>query len=123
MTSRWYLVKADLEDTASDLMTDLVEGEYYCTFLAKHPSDAKNSDDCSPYWPDWYCYLRYLVSDDIVIGDRVLFFPNIATDHKKYIQWGDRIQLAEGGCLLLGPFNFESVNKSNRTRNKIPLSI
>jgi len=63
------------------------------------------------------------VSDDIVFGDRVLFCPNIAPDHKKYIQWGVRVQLVDGSCLLIGPFNFESVKKSNRIRNIVPCSL
>ena len=71
MNSRWYLVQADVKITASDLMLDLVEGKYYCTFLAKYPFDAKNSDYCSFYWSDWYCYLRDLASDNILFGDRV----------------------------------------------------
>ena len=49
MTSRWYLVQADVKATASDLMTDLVQGEYYCTFLAKNSSDVQSSNNCSWY--------------------------------------------------------------------------
>jgi len=91
MTSRWYLVQAEIEATVSDIIPDLVKGEYYCTFLAKHPSDVKNSNNCSCYWPDWYCYLRDSVSNNIVFVDRVLFRPNITPDHNKYIQWVNRV--------------------------------
>ena len=97
MSSRWYLVQADTGATTSDLMSDLVEVEYYCTFLAKHPSDAKSSNNYSRYWPNWYCYLRDSVSDEIVFGDRVLFCPNTTPDHKRYLQWGDTVQLVTGG--------------------------
>ena len=104
-------------------MPDVVKGEYYCTFLAKNSSKVRNSDNCRCYWSDLYYYLRDLVSKDIVVGNRVLFHPNITLDHKKYIQWGDRVQLAVGGCLFLGPFNFESADKSNWTRNIVPYSL
>jgi len=123
ITSRWYLVQVDFEATTSDLMSDLVEGEYYCTFLAKHPSDVKSSDDCSWYWPNWYRYSRDLVNNEIVFGDSVFFCPNTTPDHEIYIQWGNRAQLVTGGFLLLGPFDFKSVDKSNRTRNIVPTSL
>jgi len=123
MICRWYLVQADVEATTSDLMLDLVKDEYYCTFLAKHPSDIKSSDDCSWHWPNWFHCSRDSVSDEIVLGDRVLFRPSITPDHERYIQWGDRVQLVAGGYLLLGTFDFELVDRSNWTRNIVPSAL
>jgi len=99
MTSRWYLVQANVESATSDLMSDLVEGEYYCTFLAKHPSDAKSSDDCSRYWPNWYRYSRDSLSDEIVFGYRILFFPNTMPNHNRYPMGG--YDAASGRRLLV----------------------
>jgi len=53
MTDRWYLIQANFETTTSNLMSDLVEGEYYCILLGKHSSNVKSIDNCSWYWPDW----------------------------------------------------------------------
>jgi len=93
MTKRWYLVQMDLEATASIVKPTLCEGEYYCTFLAKHPSNTKLSDDCSRWWPNWYRYSRDSVTDDIVFGDLILFHPNITPNHTKFIQWGNTVGL------------------------------
>ena len=122
MTKSWYLVQADLEATASIITSTTCTGEYYCTFLAKHPSDTKLSDDCSRWWPDWYRYSRDSITNDIVFGDRTLFLPNITPSHKKFIQWGDTVSLSSHDCCLLVRFNFMPIDESNHTRNKVQFS-
>ena len=116
-------MQTDLEATASTLMPNLLGGEYYCTFLAKHPSDTKFSNNCSRWWPDRYRYSKDSVTNDIKFGDRILFRPNVTPNPKKFIQWVDSIDLSLSSCCLIGPFNFEPVDKLNRTHNKVQFSL
>ena len=39
-------------------------------------------------------------------------------DSTIYIQWADTVTLRPASNVLLGPFNFEAISSSNRTRNK-----
>ena len=40
---------------------------------------------------------------------------------KRYVQWAATIPLIDvNSCYILVPFNFESINDSNRVRNIIP---
>ena len=123
MIRRWYLVQIDMETSTSIDAQCQTSGFYYSHFLAKHPSDAGKSDDSSRWWPDWYRYSRDSITDDVIFGDRVLFRPNITPDHSKYIQWGDLVNLKHKSCLLLGPFEFESLSPTNRTRQKVTSDI
>jgi len=38
---------------------------------------------------------------------------------EKYIQWATEIDLSEPSTTLAGPFNFEEITSTNRTRNKV----
>jgi len=49
MCSRWYLVQIDIESTMEVNPDVLLNGNYWCMFLAKHPADNKHSDE-------WYRY-------------------------------------------------------------------
>lgn len=119
MMNRWFLIQIDLESSASLHNDYAVQSLYYCTLLAKHPSDKRLSDEFSCWWPNWYRYSRDYVSNDIVFGDRILFRPNMAPHSIKYIQWADEVILHPASNILSGPFDFESISSSNRTRNKI----
>ena len=119
MMHRWFLIQVDTESSAMLRPDYALVSHYYCVFLAKHSNDKRLSDEFSRWWSDWYRYSRDTVSNDIVYGDRVLFRPNMSPDSTKYIQWADTITLRPASNILLGPFNFEAISSSNRTRNKI----
>ena len=122
MIRKWYLVQVDIEASAS-LRHDYAEaGVYYCSFLAKHPADKKMSDEHSRWWPDWYKYSRDSISNDIVFGTRILFRPSILPNSSKYIRWSDNLTLFSNDKLLHGPFNFEIISPTNRTRSKVSLA-
>ena len=99
-----------------------VSGSYYCSFLAKYPSNSKKSNDTSRCWPDWYRYTCDSMTNHIVFGDCILFWPNVVPSHKKYIQWGGSVNLLNEVCLLLGSFDFEVISPQIRTRCKIALN-
>ena len=94
-------------------------GIYYCNFLAKHPNDRNKNDEYSRFWPDWYEYNRHPTTDVIQYGKRILFPPHRTPGSKKYILWADEINLHSNINVLLGPFNFEQVSTTNRTRYKV----
>ena len=77
MRRQWYLVQVNLTATATLHTSHHENGHYYCEFLAKHPEDSDKSDADSRWWPDWYRYSYDSVSNDIVFGDRMLFWPNM----------------------------------------------
>ena len=68
-------------------------------------------------------FLPRLSTNDVVFGERVLFQPNITPNHSEYIQWGDIVNLNNKNCLLLGPFDFEALLSTNRTRQKVASDI
>ena len=121
MLRRWYLVQICMEATIEIEPQYLDSGKYYANFLAKHPGDANFSDEESRWWPDWYRYSRDS-SGDIVFGDRILFRPGIFPNSSKYIQWADTVDLSDPAVLLSGPFDFEPITSSNRTRSKVALT-
>jgi len=123
MLRRWYIVQIDLDASESFDTNYRVSGCYYCHFLAKHLSDISKCDDSGRWWPDWYCYSRDSVSNDIVFGDRILFCPNITPYHRKYIQWGDSVCLLDKECFMTGPFDFEPLSPHNRTRCKVASNL
>ena len=121
MLRRWYLVQICMEATIEIEPQYLDSGKYYANFLAKHPGDTNFSDEESRWWPDWYRYSRDS-SGDIVFGDRILFRPGIFPNSSKYIQWADTVDLSDPAVFLSGPFDFEPITSSNRTRSKVALT-
>lgn len=80
----------------------------------------KLSDEFSRWWPaDWYRYSHDSMTNSIIFGDRVLFRPSISPDSTKYIRWRDEIKLGDDDVILSGPFNFEKMSSTNRTRSKL----
>ena len=118
LRARWYLIQVDPESTATTNPDFKSNGRYYCTFLAKHPSDNHKSDEFSRFWPDWYKYTKDK-NGIISYGCRTLFAPHINPDHTKYIEWATEIQLHDRTNILLGPFDFEKITTTNRTRQKV----
>jgi hypothetical protein len=92
---------------------------YFCMFLARHPADKSKSDEFARWWPDWYRYSQCETTQQIMYGDRVLFRPSVIPNSEKIIQWATELALIEPSVRLSGPFNFESINENNRTRNKV----
>jgi len=123
MIRRWYLAQVDLEASISLDARYQTSGSYYCHFMTKHPSDAGKSDDLSLWWPDWYLYSRDEITNNVVLGDRTLFRLNISPDHSKYVRWGNRFNLKKDPSLLIGPFDFEPISPSNRTRQKVATKV
>jgi len=119
MLRRWFLIQICLDATSELEPNYLATSRYYAYFLAKHKDDATLSDEHSRWWPDWYRYTTDSVSGNIIFGDRILFRPNISPDPSEYIQWADTVSLAESSTLLVGPFDFEEISQTNRTRCKV----
>ena len=119
MRQRWYLVQIDMIATKELNPQWHSNSRYFCIFLARHPSDNSKSDEFARWWPDWYRYNRCKTTQQIIYGDRVLFRPSVIPNSEKFIQWATELNLNEPSVRLSGPFNFESINESNRTRNKV----
>jgi hypothetical protein len=116
---RWYLVNVDIAATTELNPNFSTNHRYFCSFLAKHNADRNKSDECSRWWPDWYEYSRCDITNEIIYGKRVLFRPNQLPDSTKYVEWGDVIDLSRPGNILHGPFAFEPLSDTNRTRCKV----
>ena len=116
---RWYLVNVDIVATTESNPNFRTNHKYFCSFLAKHHADHNKSDECSRWWPDWYEYTQCDTTQQIIYGKRVLFRPNQIPDSTKYIEWGDEIDLSEPDRILHGPFAFEPLSITNRTRCKV----
>ena len=120
MTFRWYLVQVDLDSSDALSTSETPSQSYFCSFLAKHPQDQFKSDEFSRWWPDWYEYSTCPDTDQIIYGDRILFSPYRIPDKDKYVLWATNVDLTPGGPhYLLGPFNFEAINHTNRMRCKV----
>ncbi len=116
----WYLVQVDLEST-NDLNKEFKSnGQYYCSFLAKHPEDRNKTDQASRWWPDWYRYSMCKKTGAIIFGCRVLFPPGTIPDSKKYVEWAELIDLGSVDQYLYGPFEFEQSSSSHHaSMNKV----
>jgi hypothetical protein len=98
-------------------------GKYWCMFLAKHPEDRKKSDEFSRWWPEWYRYTLCKDTDDVIYGNRILIRPSSNPDSTKFVQWAMQLQLiGQNHSNILGPFDFEEINETNRMRQKISRS-
>ena len=121
MRPRWYLIQIDMQSTEETNPLAHTNGKYWCMFLAKHPEDNKTSDEFSRWWPEWYRYTHCKKTNDVVYGDRILIRPSTTPDSSKFVQWAMELQLfGQNNCNLVGPFNFEEINASNRMRQKVP---
>jgi len=68
----------------------------------------------------WYCYTRCKNNNDVIYGDHILIQPSSTPDSRKFIQWAMELQLlGQSNYNLVGPFNFEEINASNRMRQKV----
>ena len=95
-----------------------VNGQYYGSFLAKHPNDSKKSDEFSRWWPDWYEYTTCPTTGTVIYGDRILFRPGQTPNSEKYVQWATDVNLTDTKeNYLAGPFEFSAINAQQRTRN------
>ena len=122
MRPRWYLVEVDLQATEDSNAKYQTNGKYYCSFLAKHRSDGNKSDEFSRWWNDWYTYHRCKETDVIIYDKRVAIPPNQTPDSSKYIEWADLVELTAPNTILHGPFSFQPLSDSNRTRSTVAKS-
>ena len=123
MRKRWYIIQVDLPST-KELCTNYNNtGLYYCVFLARHPNDNKRSDEFSRWWPEWHEYTQHKTSNDIIYGKRILIRPNVTPNPNRYIQWATVLPLGnnDSSHTIYGPFDFNPINATNRTHNKISL--
>ena len=121
---RWYLIQIDMASTKEINPSYEKDNIYYCSFLAKHPTDKNKSDEFGRWWPDWYRYSKWKTSNDIIYGQRTLLAPHIVPDSTKFIQWATTVKLtADDDTILYGPFDFQAITTGNRTRSKVDSSI
>ena len=106
----YYLFQFDLASTSESNKNPKEQGIQYCMFLAKHPDNQVKSNEFSRWWPEWYTCMVYIQC--------ILIRPNACPYRKKYIQWATELKLTlipdineEEHCYLVGPFNFESIDK------------
>ena len=119
LRSRWYLIQVDIASTEEQQLNPTHTNKYWCIFHAKHPSDNKKSDETGRWWPLWHKYTFDEPTNMIIYGDRILFRPNMTPNADKYIQWAEDINLHD--VTLFGPFDFDPINATNRTRNIVSL--
>ena len=118
LRERWYLIQIDMDSTKSLNANFVDNGQYFGSFLAKHPNDSKKSDEFSRWWPDWYEYTTCAKTGIIIYGDRILFRPGQLPDSEKYVQWAQEVNLTDTrDNFLAGPFEFSAINEQQRTRN------
>ena len=122
MRRLWYVVQIDMPSTIELNPEYATNGQYWCVFHYKHPSDQQRSDACSRWWPEWYRYSRDPVSQNIIYGQRILVRPSVTPSAEKFIQWASLLPLyGPKSSVLVGPFLFEPISASNRIRQKIAL--
>ena len=120
MRRLWYVVQVDMPSTIEVNPDYASNGQFWCVFHFKHPSDTKLSDACSRWWPEWYKYSRDPVSNNIIYGERILVQPSVTPSDKKFIQWAALLPLyGPESTVLVGPFLFAPIDESNRIRQKI----
>ena len=117
MLCRWYLIQIDMESTMEVNPDYISNNLYWCVFLAKHPDNNKQINGLCIWWPDWYRYTRCFKSDDVVYGKRILVRTNTIPCSIIYYQWATLLSFkGKYTVSLVGPFNFESIDVSNRAR-------
>ena len=123
MCRRWYLIQVDMESTLEANPDFITNNLYWCVFLARYPDDNKRSDELCRWWTDWYRYTRCQTSDNIIYGSRVLIRPNTIPFATKFIQWATLLPLKGNDSVsLVGPIDFETVNDSDRVRQRVSTS-
>ena len=55
----------------------------------------------------------------MVFGKRVLIRPSVTPDPSKFVLWATALNLTSNSTYLHGPFNFQPLDNTNRTHNKI----
>ena len=132
---KWYLVRVDL-DTCNDVEETQdcdTTGRYYVEFYTKSLDDQNKSDVQSRWWLIWnsFSYKR----GDMIIGNAREFDPNnkaaikrrlvdlskkmnpdnscpeFEANLEKYTTYSDFVNLADPRIRLVGPFDFEQVQK------------
>ena len=119
---KWFLIQVDLDLTEQDSNCNPASGQYQCSFLAKHQQDNKKSDERSRWWPDWYKYHICPDSGTMIFGKRMLIRPSTIPDPSKFILWATPLNLCSSSTFIHGPFNFETLNNTNRTHYKIHIN-
>ena len=105
LKSCWILVQINHIETALLNMNAKRTGDYYVTFISRHPNDNKLYDDKARWWPLWHEY-KNDKNDVPIYGARMLFGPKRKSDSNKYILWTDSVHLTNPSCYLDGKFLF-----------------
>ena len=109
---KWFLVQVAVLDSDDE---PLSHGNYFCTFLHKHPKDSSVADNKARWWPEW----RELLWDDennYEFGDRILFGPAQKPDPTLFGKFGTAINFNLPGTVLVGPFSFLKKSPSRAGR-------
>ena len=138
---KWYLVRVDL-DTCNDVEEAQncdTTGRYYVEFYTKSLDDQNKPDVQSRWWMIWnsFSYKR----GDMIIGNAREFDPNnkaaikrrlvdlskkmnpgnsrpeFQANLEKYTTYSDFVNLADPKIRLVGPFDFEQVQKHHINDN------
>ena len=82
-------------------------GDYYVTFLARHPDDKHVCDNRAQWWPEWH---KYQLDDSNVpvYGARMLFSPKRKPNLTKFMLWSDYVNLTDPKYFIHGPFHFDA---------------
>jgi hypothetical protein len=99
---QWFLVQVVLPEPGEMAATP---GNYFCTFLQKHPKDNKLPDNKSRWWPEWR-ELLWENDESYDFGDRILFGPTQKPDLTLFGKFGTEVNFNDPKALLVGPFNF-----------------
>ena len=101
MRPRWFLIQVDLEESTEASST----GIYFCTFMAKHPDDAKLADNLVCWWPEWR-ELAWNEDGTFEFEGRILYGPKSRPNNRKYAKFSTDVNLSSCDVMLVGPFDY-----------------
>ncbi len=113
----WSLVQVDLAQTHEPEAecNPEVDGRYYVHFLSSPIADKTRSDPASRWWPSWHEYTKN-GNNDIIVGIQVETRPTHIPRSSKYIAWADTVVLTNPAVSLIGPFDFQPVERNEQGR-------
>ena len=89
-------------------------------FLAAPHKDINKSHELSCWWSDWYKYTTCKDTGSVIYGDRVHIRPSTNPCSSSFVQWATLLPLfGDKTVALVGPFQFEPINASNRVKQKV----
>eukprot|EP00978_Attheya_sp_CCMP212_P014941 scaffold38308_cov34-Attheya_sp.AAC.7 len=117
----WYLVQADLVDTAVSLPDFATTGMYSVNFLTRHSDNNHLSDSSTQWWPEWHNNTN--PPSGLCLSHIIRYRHSTHPDPSKLIRYTDEVPLLFSHCQLLGPFEFEPCLDTVRPKQIVPASI